>query len=64
VRELARHDLVDLYRFAVYPVALGTGKRLFDGERVDLELVDHRLTSTGVLLTTYRPATAVEKAAA
>lgn len=59
VRDLARHDLVDLYRFVVYPVALGAGKRLFEGDRVDLELVGHRPTSTGAMFLTYRPASAV-----
>jgi dihydrofolate reductase len=58
VRALARYRLVDLYRFAIYPVALGSGKRLFDGHRIDLDLVGHRSTSTGVLLTTYQPAPA------
>jgi dihydrofolate reductase len=56
VRALARHALVDLYRFTVYPVALGSGKRLFDGQRIELSLVGHRSTSTGVLLTTYQQA--------
>jgi dihydrofolate reductase len=63
VRALARHGLVDLYRFTVYPVALGNGRRLFDGQRVDLNLVGHRSTSTGVLLTTYQPASARERVA-
>jgi dihydrofolate reductase len=60
VRDLARHGLVDFYRFAVYPVALGSGKRVFAGERVDLELVGQRQTPTGVLLTEYQPASMVE----
>ena len=58
VRALARYRLVDLYRFIIYPVALGSGKRLFDGQRIDLNLVGHRSTSTGVLLTTYQQAPA------
>ena len=64
IRELARHDLVDLYRFTVYPVALGSGKRLFDGDRVDLELVGQRPTSTGAMFLTYRPAAVGAKVAA
>jgi dihydrofolate reductase len=61
VRELARHDLVDLYRLTVYPVALGSGKRLFGDERVDLELVGQRPTSTGVIIATYQPASRGQK---
>jgi dihydrofolate reductase len=61
VRALARHGLVDLYRFTIYPVALGSGKRLFDGQRIDLTLVGHRSTSTGVLLATYQPATTTKE---
>jgi dihydrofolate reductase len=64
VRALARYLLVDLYRFTVYPVALGSGKRLFDGQRIELDLVGHRSTSTGVLLTTYQQAVATEERAA
>ena len=64
VRALARYLLVDLYRFSVYPVALGSGKRLFDGQRIELDLVGHRSTSTGVLLTTYQQAVATEERAA
>ena len=64
VRVLARYRLVDLYRFTIYPVALGSGKRLFDGHRIDLDLVGHRSTSTGVLLTTYQPAPATKERAA
>ncbi len=57
VRTLAKNDLVDTYVLAVYPIVLGTGKRLF--EEVDLlrlELVDSTRTATGGMLLTYRPA--------
>jgi dihydrofolate reductase len=64
VRTLARYRLVDLYRFTIYPVALGSGKRLFDGQRINLNLVGHGSTSTGVLLITYQPAPATEERAA
>jgi dihydrofolate reductase len=61
-RELARHRLVDLYRLTIYPVALGRGKRLFDGDRVDLELIGQRATSTGVVLASYKPGAPVHEA--
>jgi dihydrofolate reductase len=57
VRTLMKHDLVDVYSLAVYPIVLGSGKRLFDGaDLTKLELVDSKPTTTGGMLLTYRPA--------
>jgi dihydrofolate reductase len=58
VQTLMAHDLIDEYLLAVHPILLGSGKKLFrDAEQVrKLELVDSTPTTTGVLLTTYRPA--------
>ena len=55
---LMAHDLIDEYSLAVHPILLGKGKKLFrNAEQVrKLELVDCTRTTTGVLLTTYRPA--------
>ncbi len=55
---LMAQDLIDEYALAVHPILLGSGKKLFrDAEQVrKLELVDSTSTTTGVLLTTYRPA--------
>ena len=58
VQTLIEHDLVDEFFLAVFPIVLGSGKRLFreaDDAR-KLELVDSKATSTGGLLLTYRPA--------
>jgi dihydrofolate reductase len=57
VQTLMAHDLVDEYALAVHPVVLGSGKKLFrDAEQVRrLELVGAVTTTTGVLMTTYRP---------
>ena len=58
VQSLLEHDLVDELRLMVFPVVLGTGKRLF-GETTDkkrLHLVDSRLVGDGVNIVIYAPA--------
>ncbi|NKX56516.1 dihydrofolate reductase family protein [Arthrobacter mobilis] len=56
IRTLAGHDLVDEYRLAVYPLVLGTGKKLFsDGfAPTRLTLAEARALPSGVLVNTYR----------
>lgn len=58
VGTLMQHNLVDEYRLMVFPVVVGSGKRLFEegGNRVALEPADSRTFSTGVVYLTYRPA--------
>jgi dihydrofolate reductase len=58
VQTLIEHDLVDEFRLMVYPVVLGSGKRLF-GETSDkkpLRLVDSKVVGDGVVILTYEPA--------
>ena len=55
---LLEHDLVDELHLMVFPVVLGTGKRLF-GETTDkkpLRLVDSKFVGDGVAILVYRPA--------
>jgi dihydrofolate reductase len=56
IRTLAEHDLVDEYRLVVYPLVLGTGKKLFsDGFALArLTLIESRALPSGVLVNTYR----------
>ena len=58
VQTLARNDLVDEYRLMIHPLALGSGKRLFEngGVRVPLKLSASETTGTGVLILTYQRA--------
>ncbi len=51
---LARHSLVDEYRLHVYPLVLGSGKKLFpDGVRLNLTLLESSPLPTGVVYTRY-----------
>ncbi len=57
VQTLIEHDLVDEFRLMVFPVVLGSGKRLF-GETTDkkpLQLVDSKVVGDGVMILVYRP---------
>jgi dihydrofolate reductase len=55
IQTLLRHDLVDEFRLWVFPVVIGSGKRLFAEGTIPagLELVNNRTSSTGVVMGTY-----------
>ncbi|MEZ4553966.1 MAG: dihydrofolate reductase family protein [Dehalococcoidia bacterium] len=54
VHTLAEHSLIDEYSLLVYPLLLGSGKRVFaPGSRVDLSLEETRTFPTGVVLMRY-----------
>jgi dihydrofolate reductase len=61
LQTLMRHDLIDEYRLWVFPVVVGAGKRLFAEGVVpaSLELVQSAVSTTGVVIGTYRPAGAI-----
>jgi dihydrofolate reductase len=54
---LIDHDLIDEYRLLVFPVHLGSGKKLFrDGAKpAALRHISTTTTGTGVVITTYQP---------
>jgi dihydrofolate reductase len=58
IQTLLRHHLIDEFQLRVFPVVLGTGKRLFGGGSVPaaFELVETRTSTTGGLLEVYRAA--------
>jgi dihydrofolate reductase len=58
IRRLLADGLVDEMNLIVCPVVLGQGTRLFPdaGPDIALDLVDSRITPTGVAIHVYRPA--------
>jgi dihydrofolate reductase len=62
VQALLEHDLVDELRVMVFPLVLGSGKRLF-GETSDkkrLRLVDSKMVGDGVAILVYQPGSSEE----
>jgi len=56
VQTLIQHNLIDEYHLLVYPVVLGSGKRLFkDASKTTLKLVDTKAFSSGGVLLSYVP---------
>jgi dihydrofolate reductase len=58
IQTLMRHNLVDQYRLWVFPLVIGSGKRLFSDGTIPsaLKLVDSKVSATGVVIGTYEPA--------
>ena len=56
IQTLLEHGLIDEFRLKIFPLVLGTGKRLFAGGTVPagMELASSRVLSSGVIVATYR----------
>jgi dihydrofolate reductase len=56
VHTLAQANLVDEYSLLVFPIVLGSGKKIFpDGFHSGLKLVETKSFPTGVILSRYQP---------
>jgi dihydrofolate reductase len=58
VQTLLEHDLVDELRLMVFPVVLGSGKRLFaeTSDKKRMRLVDSKVAGDGIAILIYAPA--------
>ncbi len=58
IQTLLRHSLVDRYHLWVFPLVIGSGKRLFSDGAIPsaLGLVDSKVSTTGVVMGMYEPA--------
>ncbi len=64
VHTLMQHGLVDEFRLMIFPVVLGSGRKLFPDtpDKTVLSLVESKAFATGVVAHTYRPAEAKARA--
>jgi dihydrofolate reductase len=55
IHTLINNDLVDEYSLHVYPLVLGSGKRLFpEGRRINLKLIESQTLPTGIVFQRYQ----------
>ncbi|REC43368.1 dihydrofolate reductase family protein [Chryseobacterium pennipullorum] len=57
IRTFIQHNLIDVYRISVHPIALGSGKPLFEDlkERLNLKLIKTNVFKSGVVQLIYTP---------
>lgn len=57
IQTLLKYNLIDRMHLWIFPVTIGTGKKLFaEGTQPErFKMVDSKITSTGVIFATYEP---------
>ena len=62
IQTLLQHNLIDEFRLWTFPLVVGSGKRLFaDGTLPSsLKLTDNKVSTTGVVISTYVPGGEIE----
>jgi dihydrofolate reductase len=62
IQTLMQHDLVDEFWLKIFPVTLGTGKRLFDQGTIPASytLVESSASPSGVIVASFKRAGEVE----
>ena len=57
IQTLLKHNLIDQMHIWIFPITIGTGKKLFaDGTQPEnFKLIDGKLTHTGIIFVTYEP---------
>jgi len=58
IQTLMKHDMIDGFRLKIFPITLGTGKRLFGDGTIPagFKLVDSKASTTGVIVANYERA--------
>jgi dihydrofolate reductase len=61
VQTLIKHALIDVFWLMIYPITLGSGKRLFADGTIPsaFKVTDSSVTSNGVLMVNYERAGAI-----
>ncbi len=61
VQTLMKHDLVDVFWLMIYPITLGSGKRLFAGGSIPaaFKVTESKVTPNGVIVVNYERAGAI-----
>lgn len=63
IQTLLQHSLIDRMDIFIYPLTLGSGKRLFaQGTQPErFKMVDSKITPTGIVFASYQPSTPLKK---